>query len=479
MKRAISTLIIISILGLAACVPASGGIQPTETTQASPTPVTPSPIPTEAAPTPTHIPVDLTPALRAAMQALASDQNIPIDQIHLVSTQAMSWPTGCLGVVIPGVMCTRGPVDGFQIILEANGEQFEYHTNQDGTSVINAAQQMATIRLVVSASDHAIQVVDPNIPLGPTYNPSFDGFLPAGGAVNGAAYVLDLSNPVQAESVDANGAHLLSFIQNPTYGLALWRGGPDSAPRLAWGTQLSGENQTSSLQISNLDGSQLETLLTQEANGTPPVQLVAERWSSDGQWLYYSQEPVGLGGYIPFAGASSLYRINITSKQVEALIPWEVTSGTTACLDAISNDYRFVAEHCSPGTITIRDLNGGETTLIQPPADLPGSHLLGSARFSPDGKQVAFALANGDPNHEQGWVAVADIASGEAKLILTGQTGAYYTVAGWLDDQTLLVQSTSTTCNPNCESQLWVVGSDGSNPHNAAQGSFLTVIDNR
>jgi hypothetical protein len=87
---------------------------------------------------PTHIPVDLTPAQRAAIAALSSDLNLPADQIKLISTEAVTWPDGCLGVTRIGVMCTQAIVDGFKIVLEANGQQYEYHTNQDGSSAAQA-----------------------------------------------------------------------------------------------------------------------------------------------------------------------------------------------------------------------------------------------------------------------------------------------------------------------------------------------------
>ena len=56
-------------------------------------------------PTPTHIPVDLTPAQRAAINALMEQLSLSADKIKLVSTEAVTWPDGCLGIVRMGVMC--------------------------------------------------------------------------------------------------------------------------------------------------------------------------------------------------------------------------------------------------------------------------------------------------------------------------------------------------------------------------------------
>jgi hypothetical protein len=123
MKR---VLFIVTLLVLisAACAPAG---QPTEE---------PS-IPNEDS-TPTRIPVDLSPAQRAALTALSEKLNLTADEITIVSTEAVTWPDGCLGVVRIGIMCTQAEVPGFKIILEADETTYQYHTNQDGSVVILA-----------------------------------------------------------------------------------------------------------------------------------------------------------------------------------------------------------------------------------------------------------------------------------------------------------------------------------------------------
>jgi hypothetical protein len=65
--------------------------------------------PTEAAPTeepsdidepPTSIPAseELTPTQRAAIRALSGSLGISEENITLVSTEAVDWPDGCLGI---------------------------------------------------------------------------------------------------------------------------------------------------------------------------------------------------------------------------------------------------------------------------------------------------------------------------------------------------------------------------------------------
>ncbi len=102
-------------------------------------------------PTPTRVRVDLTPAQRAALTALSEKLGLPVSKITLVSTEAVTWPNGCLGIVRMGVLCTQAKVPGFKIILEANGQKYEFHTNQDGSIVqlVEGAQNLGAAEQTV------------------------------------------------------------------------------------------------------------------------------------------------------------------------------------------------------------------------------------------------------------------------------------------------------------------------------------------
>jgi hypothetical protein len=63
---------------------------------------------------------------------LAARLNIDPSVITVVSVEAVDWPDGCLGIQTPGVMCTMVITPGYRVILEANGKQYEYHTNASG-----------------------------------------------------------------------------------------------------------------------------------------------------------------------------------------------------------------------------------------------------------------------------------------------------------------------------------------------------------
>jgi hypothetical protein len=336
-----------------------------------------------------------------------------------------------------------------------------------------------SLQLIVQTTDGTFQVAKLDIPLNPTAMPTFNNFLPYGGSAEGSAYVLD-SNQGKAVVTNGNSFNDLVFVQSPTsYGLAVWPGDAKSQPRLAWATQNVGGDTSSTIKISSLDGTVFDTLLTQDATN-PPSQLMAQFFSPDGEWLYFSKEPVGIGGYILFSGGSSLYKINVTTKEIVDVIPTDLSEEPVACLDSISADFRYVAEHCSQNIVRIRDLASGGSSIFNPPADITsGYQLAGSARFSPDGKKLAYALAKSNQEDEQGWVVVSDTSIDNSKVILTSQASSYYTIAGWLDDQTLLVQSTNPLdCSPFCKSELWTVKADGTEIQKVADGSFLAAVPN-
>ncbi len=330
----------------------------------------------------------------------------------------------------------------------------------------------ASIHIAVRGTDGSIQIVDTGIALDPSAMPVDNGFLQEGGFANGTEYALDFTNGSVAQASDAGGTRTLGFIQNANYGLAVL---PGSGPRLAWGTQLVTPSNAISLNESAPDGSAETQLLTETVDPNLPYELVAERWSADGQSLYFSREPFGIGGYIPFMGASSLFRLDLADHKVTELIPFTMQSGPVICLDAFSSDDNLVADHCS-GQIHVRNLSTGQTTVIQPPADAVGFSLTGSARFSPDNTRVAYALAKADPNAEQGWVAISDSLNGSSKLVLTGKPGENDLVLAWLNATTLLIQTNQLTCSPTCVNTVWTVSLDGTRLTKVTDGSFLNLV---
>jgi hypothetical protein len=99
-------------------------------------PITPTIVPT-AAPAGqafTPLPGSQT-ALAAAMADLSQRTGTPADQISLVSMEAVDWSDTSLGCPQEGMMYAQVITPGYKIILQAQGQTYEYHTDQT-TSVV-------------------------------------------------------------------------------------------------------------------------------------------------------------------------------------------------------------------------------------------------------------------------------------------------------------------------------------------------------
>ncbi len=114
--------IVILALFLTACAPPTPAVRPLPTAEG-----------------PTTGSGEMTPAQTAALTLLSSTLNLPASQMSLVSTEAVIWSDGCLGVHRPDVMCTQALVEGFKIVFEADGKEYEVHTNQTGSAAVIAS----------------------------------------------------------------------------------------------------------------------------------------------------------------------------------------------------------------------------------------------------------------------------------------------------------------------------------------------------
>jgi hypothetical protein len=74
-------------------------------------------------------------AVDAARQALAERLGVSVEKIAVVDYQQVDWPDGCLGLGGPAELCLAAITPGYAVILEANGEQYTYRTNLEGTAV--------------------------------------------------------------------------------------------------------------------------------------------------------------------------------------------------------------------------------------------------------------------------------------------------------------------------------------------------------
>lgn len=121
MKKALTSIFVLLLL-LAACSPQAAATQP----------------PVDVGEVATQPSGSNTAAQDAAVSKLAKNLDLDASKIKVVSSEAVEWPDACLGITKEGVACAQVVTPGYKIILEANGKQVEYHTNQNASSVVPA-----------------------------------------------------------------------------------------------------------------------------------------------------------------------------------------------------------------------------------------------------------------------------------------------------------------------------------------------------
>jgi hypothetical protein len=78
------------------------------------------------------LPVDPPYAAAAAEQQLGQELDLPVDEIDLVSFERVEWPDACLGLAEPGELCAEVLTPGWRVTLNAQGQQYEFHTDMNG-----------------------------------------------------------------------------------------------------------------------------------------------------------------------------------------------------------------------------------------------------------------------------------------------------------------------------------------------------------
>ena len=57
---------------------------------------------------------------------IAKTAGVPVDQVEVISAQAVTFPDGSLGCPQPGVAYTQHLVDGYHIVAKAGGTVYDY-----------------------------------------------------------------------------------------------------------------------------------------------------------------------------------------------------------------------------------------------------------------------------------------------------------------------------------------------------------------
>jgi hypothetical protein len=97
-----------------------------------------SPVAEPAAPVGRDVPVapGSEAALAAVVADLAKQTGFLADQIIVTSVEPMEWPDASLGCPQEGMMYAQVVTPGYLIVLEAQGQTFEYHTDQTTNVVL-------------------------------------------------------------------------------------------------------------------------------------------------------------------------------------------------------------------------------------------------------------------------------------------------------------------------------------------------------
>ena len=167
--------------------------------------------------------------------------------------------------------------------------------------------------------------------------------------------------------------------------------------RIAWGTYAfepnpNGDNHNQ-LKVANVDGTGEQIVMDRRLQDESilPTPL---GWSPDGQFLYFSNVPYGIGGYILFRGGPDLQQVDLATGAMTEILP------DMGCLCPMS---------LSPDGSTVAYIGGLEplelvlhevTTGAERRAPLEaGYRQAGSIVWSPDGKLLMLTMAIG--NFEQ------------------------------------------------------------------------------
>jgi hypothetical protein len=82
-------------------------------------------IPTEGVP----------PAVQEALSFFSAQTGIALEEIQILQYQPVEWANACLELPQAGESCAEVITPGFRIELEANGQLYEVHTDEQGAIV--------------------------------------------------------------------------------------------------------------------------------------------------------------------------------------------------------------------------------------------------------------------------------------------------------------------------------------------------------
>jgi hypothetical protein len=66
----------------------------------------------------------------------AQDLKVSLNEVQLIDLEEVEWPDSCLGIREQGTMCMMVVTPGYRVVVEAKGQQVEYHTDREGGRIL-------------------------------------------------------------------------------------------------------------------------------------------------------------------------------------------------------------------------------------------------------------------------------------------------------------------------------------------------------
>ena len=66
---------------------------------------------------------------------LSSITGVPVEEIDVVAAEDREWPDACLGLAGQDEMCAQVVTPGWEVTVRAQGQEYVFRTNGDGTEV--------------------------------------------------------------------------------------------------------------------------------------------------------------------------------------------------------------------------------------------------------------------------------------------------------------------------------------------------------
>ncbi|HEX7975791.1 MAG TPA: hypothetical protein VF498_15380 [Anaerolineales bacterium] len=129
-----------------------------------------------------------------ARQVLAQQLQLDPKDITVISSESVQWPDQCLGVEIKGMTCAQSVTPGYRVMLQANGKQYEYHTNESGSAAVLASAPQVSSQDTVLTWTHqgtvceTAQISSQSVAFGGCGNALMEGKFVASARVDDLAY---------------------------------------------------------------------------------------------------------------------------------------------------------------------------------------------------------------------------------------------------------------------------------------------------